>query len=75
MGHSPGDEPVTLTKCHSFMKPRKGGNHLCSCPQLLGIKRKMSFFISFNFANLLVLISWHDACQPHGVGNWLKYNK
>ena len=26
MGHSPGDEPQTLTRCHSYMKPAVGGN-------------------------------------------------
>ena len=24
MGHSPGDAPLTLTRCHSYMKPLKG---------------------------------------------------
>ena len=24
MGCSPGDEPLTLMRCHSFMKPLKG---------------------------------------------------
>ena len=26
MRRSPGDEPLTLTKCHSYMKPLKGGS-------------------------------------------------
>ena len=26
MGRSPGDEPLTLTRCHSYMKPMKGGS-------------------------------------------------
>ena len=26
MGHSPGDEPLTLMRCHSYMKPLKGGS-------------------------------------------------
>ena len=26
MEFSPGDEPLTLTRCHSLMKPLKGGN-------------------------------------------------
>ena len=24
MGHSPGDEPLTFMRCHSYMKPLKG---------------------------------------------------
>ena len=31
--------------------------------------------MSFSFTNLLLLlISWHDVCRPHGSGSWLKYN-
>ena len=26
MGCSPGDKPLTLTRCHSYMKPMKGGS-------------------------------------------------
>ena len=26
MGCIPGDEPLTLTGCHSYMKPLKGGS-------------------------------------------------
>ena len=26
MGHSPGDEALTLMRCHIYMKPLKGGS-------------------------------------------------
>ena len=26
IGHSLGDEPLTLTRCHSYMQPLKGGS-------------------------------------------------
>ena len=63
MGRGLGVEPLTLTKCHSFMKPWKGGNPSVAKSQLKSIKGKISFFIS-----------WHDACRPRFGGNWLKYN-
>ena len=26
MGHSPGDEPLKLMRCHSYINPLKGGS-------------------------------------------------
>ena len=60
MSHSPGDEPLTLTKCHSwdchsYMKPLKGVSPFCGrVYNLKGIKGKISVFLlclkfSFSF--------------------------
>ena len=71
-----GDKPLTLTRCHSFMKPWKGGNPSVAKPTIKRKKESFYFFIYLNFTNLLLaLISWHDAFRPRGGGNWLKYNK
>ena len=57
----PGEEPLTSTRCHS-----------CRVPQLYKalegkLKGKISVFLYFVFI-LLLLISWHDACQLLGCG-------
>ena len=67
MGRSPGDEPLAFMKCYSYeMSPpyeaQEGRKSVWPTPQLKSIKTKISFFISFRFTNLLLLlISWHDA--------------
>ena len=55
MGYSQGDEPHTLTRCHSYMKP-VGGN--CLWPSLLlkGIKGKMLLFFFPKLCFSLILI-------------------
>ena len=61
MERSPGDEPLTLTICHSYMKPLKGGSPSGAEPcNLKGIKRKISvvllflkFCFSFTIAHLM----------------------
>ena len=46
MGHSPGDEPRTLTKCHSYMKTLKGGSLFYGQAYYLkGIKGKFPDFL------------------------------
>ena len=46
MGHSSGDEPLTLTRCHSYMKPVK--KFFCGrAYNLKGIKGKFSVFLIF----------------------------
>ena len=61
MGHSPEDEPLTLTKYHSFMKSWRGGDSSVAQVYNLRVKGNISFFVSFGFTNLLLsLISWHD---------------
>ena len=55
MGHSLGDEPLTLIRCtvvdcHSYMKPLKGGSPSVGEPttyNLKGIKGKISVFLFF----------------------------
>ena len=47
MGHSLGDELLTLMRCHRYMKPLKGGSLLCGrAYNLNGIKRKFCVFSS-----------------------------
>ena len=59
MGRS-GEEPLTLTRCHSFMNPLKGGDVSVAKPRTYEHKGENFFFISFSFTNLLFsLISWH----------------
>ena len=43
-GRCLGNEPLTLTRCHSLMKPLKGEIRLWPRPQLQNIKGKISFF-------------------------------
>ena len=46
MGHSLGDEPLTLTRCHSYMKPLKDGSpSVGQAYNLKGIKGKCSVFL------------------------------
>ena len=48
MGRIPGDESLTLTRYHSYMKPLKGGSQSVAEPTTLnGIKGKIYFFILF----------------------------
>ena len=59
MGCSLGDEHLTFTRCHSYMKTLKGGS-----PSVAeSTKGKMLFFFtSLSFAPLLLqLISWHNS--------------
>ena len=51
MGHSPGDEPLTLKRCHSCglpqqYKPVRGGSpSVAELNNLKGIKGKISVFL------------------------------
>ena len=71
MGRCPGDEPLTLTRCHScdlqqLYEALEGRYSVCD----QGHKVENLFFISFSFTNLLILlISWHVACRHRGDGN------
>ena len=76
IGHSPEDEPLTLTRCHSLgmaqlyeaLERRKPG---CGrAYNLKGIKGKFFCFSSFlSFVSfIMLLISWHDSCRPYGGG-------
>ena len=47
VGRSPGDELLTLTRCHSHMKPLRSGSLSVAGPQHKGIKWKISFFTVF----------------------------
>ena len=68
-----GDEPQTLTRCHSCgllqLYKACGWKSACSRPyNLKGIKGERGKFI-FSFVFLLLkLISWHDACRPPVLG-------
>ena len=46
MGCSPRDEPLTLTRCHSYIKPLKGGIRLWPTVQLKGHKGENFCFSS-----------------------------
>ena len=53
VGHRPGDEPLTLTKCHNCELPQlyeslEGWKSVC------GIKGNISFFQSFSFSDFLL---------------------
>ena len=49
MGHSPGVEHLTLKRCHSYMKPVKGGSRLCGqAYNLKGIKGEFFCFSSLS---------------------------
>ena len=74
MVRCPGDGPFTLMRCHNreMSQPYEA---LEMRKSVVGIKDEFSFFKSFTFINLqLSIFSWHNACQPRGGGNWLKYN-
>ena len=53
MAHSPGDEPLTLTRCHSYGLPKlyeacKGWKSVCGrVYNLKGIKGKFPVFLLF----------------------------
>ena len=47
MDCSPGDEPLTLKRCHSFMKPWKGGNSSVAKPKTSEHKGENFFFHIF----------------------------
>ena len=52
MGHSPGDEPLTLKRCHSYMKPLKVSSHhgeYASCHEMSYSKRETKL-IKENFS-------------------------
>ena len=49
MGCSPGDEPLTLTRCHSYMKPLKGGSSFVA-----ESTTKDKIFCFLSFASLLL---------------------
>ena len=52
MRHSLGDEPLTLMRCHSYMKPLKGGS-----PFVAGHKGEILFFFFFlSFASFTVAL-------------------
>ena len=53
VGRSTRDEPLTLTRWHSYMKPLKGRNLSVAELQLKGIKGKFFSFL-FSFASLLL---------------------
>ena len=47
MGRCSGDEPLILTRCHSFKKPWKGGNLSVVKPTTYGHKGENFFFHNF----------------------------
>ena len=59
MGRSPGDEPQTLTRCHSCVLPQlyeafEGWKSVCGgAYNLKGIERKFLFFFFLSFASFL----------------------
>ena len=66
MGHSQEDEPLTLMRYPSYMKPL-GESPVCGrAYNLKALKEKISYL---SFASLLLsLISWHDVCRSGGGG-------
>ena len=61
MGRSPGDEPLTLTRCHSYMKPLKGGSPSVAEPTISVFLPFLKLCFSFIIAHFM-----HDACRPRG---------
>ena len=50
MGCSPGDEVLSLTRCHSYLKTLKGGSPSVADPTpLKDIKGKIFVFFSLSF--------------------------
>ena len=47
MGRSQGDEPLTLTRCHNFMEPWKGGNPSVAKPTTEVYKGENFSFLIF----------------------------
>ena len=65
MGHSPGDESLALTRCHScgLLGLYEALDwKSCSWPNLQTKGHKVLLFL------IMLLISWHDACRLHGGG-------
>ena len=55
MRRRPGDEPLTLKRCHRYMKNMKAGSLYVA---IKGIERKFSFF-SCLLASLIYFRSFH----------------
>ena len=72
MGRRWREEPLTLTRCHSYMKPWKVGILSVAKPTTEGDEGENFFlFLSFSFTDLLLsLISWHDACRSSSCEKW-----
>ena len=75
MGLSLGDEPLIFTSCllQQLYEALLGGSSVlgqaCFLKGLKGLIFLFFFFLFLSFTSLLVLvISWHDVCQPCSGG-------
>ena len=69
-GHNPGDEPLTLTRCHSYTKPVKGGSPFVPSLQLKGHKGKICFssFLGFFYCSFFLGMMYVDPVEM-GAGD------